>query len=367
MVSDYSIRRYKLGDEDKIVPLLELAIEGWSNLDVKCSSLDHWRWKHQCNPLGKSYVSVGASEDNIIGCNHATPRKVKIGNTVFLCYNGVDSAVHPDFRRRGVYTNTLELLNKFALENGVKLRYAITQNPIIIEHRSKNYLMFPQDVMVFVRILDIDLQLKMMPEKNAMMKNYGFHLAKLYNNLRNILRKPVRSDGDIRISRIHSFSEDINLFWNEIRDHYSFIVERTKDFLNWRYCDPRGGDYAVHVAEEDDKILGFNVLRIDRRWNEYPVGYIVDLLTVPDRLDVVKALVANAVNHFDRNAVNIISSLVVKNHSYEDIFNSFGFLNSRFKMNICFRLFEEMCEKLLEFRTSSPNRVHFAFGDYDAV
>ena len=367
MAEDYSVRRYRLGYEDEIVQLLELAIEGWSNPSVEYSSLDHWRWKHLCNPLGKSCISVGVSEEHIIGCNHAIPRKVKIGRGCILCNNGVDSAVHPGFRRRGVYSKTLELLNQLSIEDRVKLRYAVTQNPIIIGHRSGDYRLFPHDVMVFVRIQDVDLHLQMMPEKYAMMKSYGFHLAKIYNNLRKILKKPLRSDWDIPIQRINSFTERINVFWKEIRDHYGFIVERTKDYLNWRYCDPRGGDYVVNVAEEDGKTLGYNVLRIDRRRGEYPVGFIVDLLSLPHRLDVAEALLANAVDYFDVNAVNIVGSLVVKRHPYEKIFNSFGFLNSRFKMNICYRLFEEIGEEVPRFKNSSPDRVHFVFGDYDAV
>jgi hypothetical protein len=40
---------------------------------------------------------------------------------------------------------------------------------------------------------------------------------------------------------IERFEEWADEFWTQLGARYKFIVQRDKDYLNWRYCDPRGG------------------------------------------------------------------------------------------------------------------------------
>ena len=80
--------------------------------------------------------------------------------------------------------------------------------------------------------------------------------------------------------------------------------------MNWRFCDSRGGNYVVKMAEENGSILGYIILRINKIREDYPIGYIVDLLTLPERLDVVSDLISNSVNYFDVNDVNAINLFV---------------------------------------------------------
>lgn len=49
----------------------------------------------------------------------------------------------------------------------------------------------------------------------------------------------------------------------------------------------------MRVAEEDGRILGYAVLKRDR-----DLGYIADLLALPNRLDVVRSLVEDALRSF---------------------------------------------------------------------
>ena len=116
------------------------------------------------------------------------------------------------------------------------------------------------------------------------------------------------------IEEVKCIDERIEMFWNGIKDHYSFIVNRSKEDLNWRYCDPRAGCFVVKQAEEGGRILGYSALRVNRYREDYPVGFIVDLLTLPNRLDVADALVKDAVRYFDDENINIVNYQVVKNH-----------------------------------------------------
>jgi len=363
---NYVVRPYLRGDEEEIVQLLQLVFDEWPHFDLSCAPIDHWRWKFEDNPLKKSIISLGASDDKIIGCTHTIPLMIKIGDSIFLCGNGYDLVVHPDFRRMGVAKKMNELRKELRTKAGTKFALMFP-GKIMIKHYLKLYPRLPHATMIFVRIQDIDWHLQMMPAENAWLKKYGLHLVNVFNKFRNALRVSVLSDQDFCISKICRFDDSINVFWDEIKDHYTFIVRRTRDYLNWRYCDSRGGDYFIKIAEADERVLGYSVLRINKYMRDYPVGYIVDLLTLPGRLDVADALVADAIDYFDSNYVNIILCQVIKNHPYERIFKRYGLVNSRHSINIFYDTYATISEELSKLQTSTANRIHFVYGDYDSI
>jgi hypothetical protein len=362
----YDVRAFQPGDEEVIVKLLELVFDGWPKFDLLGSSLEYWRWKYLNNPFRMNQIAVGASDNRIVGCLHSFSLRIKIGNKVCLGTQTFDLAVHPDFRRMVIFNKMLDLAQKMRKESGSKFHYYLTWNPWLRKRLSKFYHKFSHIVTRLYRIHDVGLQLRKQPMKYAFIYRYGFHLGKLANQCRNALRTYCPPSYDFHIGKMTHFDERIEGFWEEVKDHYHFIVERSRDYLNWRYCDPRGGDYLVKVAQRDAKILGYMVLRVDRHQQDYPVGYIVDLLTLPNRLDVATALVEDAVNYFDGHHINIILCMVIKNHPCEAILKRNGFITRRERVPLFYREYAEV-EKLRGLGESSPRRIHFAYGDLDVI
>jgi ribosomal protein S18 acetylase RimI-like enzyme len=362
---DYEARPYRPGDEGEIVELLHLVFGGWPKFDLNSSPLEHWRWKYLDNPLRRNFIVIGISNDRIIGVNQSYPLRIKIGDHVFPCVYSADTAVHPDFRRIGVYNKMTEMNISMMNEAGIRLDYFATGNPILIKSYSKKYRSFPFTILNLVLIRDIDRQLQAIPMENAWLMKLGFHVVKRIKDIRNIFIGSGTADHRIQIHRTDNFDARIGLFWKEISGNYDFIVERSGNYLNWRYCDPRAGDFIVKQVDDDDPILGYCVLRINRYLEDYPIGYIVDLLTLPDRLDVAEALAADAVRYFDDHRVNIVNYQVVKNHPYERILKRHGFMDSRIKLKLFIR--SSLEEELIELKASSPDRIYFSYGDIDSL
>ena len=67
--------------------------------------------------------------------------------------------------------------------------------------------------------------------------------------------------------------------------------------------------------------MGYSVLKINRLREDYPIGYIVDLLALPDRLEVARVLISDAVRYFDERNINIVNCLTVKGHPYTSLFS----------------------------------------------
>lgn len=366
MSKDHIVRPYQPGDEESIVKLLELVFGGWPHFDLKCTPLEHWKWKFGDNPLKMNTIVVGISNNRIIGCMHYIYQRIKIGKKSLLSGQGMDLAVHPDFRVRGVYLKMGELKDELIAKDNVNIVYGATVNPIVIRRSNKlGWLRFPRPVLCLVRIHNFDLHLKMM-SKRARLKKYGYHLLKAVNRIRNILSRPPIVTSEFQVKEINSFDDRIELFWNRIKDHYSFIVERSKEYLNWRYCDPRGGDYLVKQVEEEGHIIGYSVLRINKYKEDYPRGYVVDLLTLPDRLDVADTLINDAVHYFDDLRVNIVYYCVVKNHLYERLFKRHEFLDSRTDLYVSYNPIQVETE-IDEFKTTPSKQLHFQYGDTDAI
>lgn len=367
MIKEYEVRPYQPGDEEEIVELLELVFDVWPHFDLKCTPLEYWKWKYQENPMKKNFITVAINGGKIIGCSHAIPIRMKIGDAVFLCSFGIDLAVHPDFRRMGISNKMHELREELRKKSDIIFAPIESGVPILIKHYSKIYPRFPHDKMLFVRIHDVDLHLRIIQSENTWVKKYGFLLLKLFNRIKNVLSVSSPSGKAFNISEIQSFDDRINKFWDEIKDHYTFAVERKRDYLNWRYSDPRGGNYLIKQIEEDGRILGFSVLRINRYMENYPMGYVVDLLTFPDRLDVAEAFVADAIDYFDHNDINIIKCLIVENHPHEGIFKKHGFLYSRERHVMFYTIFTPIGDELIKVKKVTGNRIHLSYGDRDDI
>lgn len=365
MSKDYTVRPYKPGDEEGIVQLLDLVFNGWPRLDLSYSPIEFWRWKYKDNPLKRNNIVVCTSEDKIIGCAHAIPLRMKVGKNVVLGVTGLDYAVHPKFRRRGIATELRKLHDSNDIRAGMKVKYAITGNPILIENFSKIIPRFPSLLVNLVRIRDIDKQLQAMKMDRAWIKKIGFHTAKLITDLRKV--SPTSPDHDLHILETRHFDDRIDEFWNSISGRYNFILERRQDYLNWRYCDPRAGDFIVKQAEEDGKIVGYVAMRINRYLSEYPVGFIVDLLALPDRLDVVDALSADAIQYFDGNDVNIVNYQITENHQYRRVLERNGFIDSRIKIHLFCNPIGMKKEKLNEIINGPESKVFISWGDHDVL
>jgi hypothetical protein len=171
-------------------------------------------------------------------------------------------------------------------------------------------------------------------------------------------------ESKLRIVDINRFDERIEIFWDKIKDDYSFITEKSRKYLNWRYCDPRAGEYHIKQAEANGDVLGYCVYRVNKHDSEYPRGYIMDLITAPNRIDVTASLLTSALEHLDNLDVNIIYSWAVKGHPNMDILTGHGFVDSKSPLNLSHRWVNDKSNET-ELMVSPPDQLHCQMGDVD--
>jgi GNAT superfamily N-acetyltransferase len=221
---------------------------------------------------------------------------MKIGRRVLRTRLGVDLAVHPDFQNMGIMKG-MRALSREAFAGTFDVGYGTTGSPIARRH---------------------DVQRGNQPLANA--------VEVLEHPLGSGATRPGGGPGrggedKWMIDQPPEFDDRIDQFWKEASQPFELIVVRTKDYLNWRYCDPRAGAFTVRLAEHGERILGYAVLRVSRG-----KAYIADLLALPEREDVARSLVRDALGYFRRARVSPVRCWLPSHHPYREVLLQQGFL-----------------------------------------
>jgi hypothetical protein len=357
-------RLYENGDEQGVVDLLDDVFNGWPKFDLPVSPLDHWKWKYLDNPYG-SIVALGCDTNKIIQCRHIIFKQIKVGNTHYKTSIAVDLALHQDYRGTGEYGRLTRFKETIEESYNLKFRTFIQSHPkLIAKDKAEGTPRFPHTVNESLRIRDPDLHFN---RKNQTINKLGFKSLAAYNQAKNII-KPITSKtaDNVSITKIKEFDDRVNDFWNRVKEYFKFIFVRDKQYLNWRYCDPRGGVYAVYTAEIDSIFVGYMVLRVNRIEEDYPTGYVVDILVDPSFEGALVSLLDVMVEYFDEYDVNYVKSWNVGN-AVSKYLSYFGFVSKLDKINLMFDEASLVSEDYSILKSSSASQVHFTLGDQDHI
>lgn len=362
---EIKIRGYREGDEEAIVELLVDIFTEWR--DRGSRALDFWKWMYLDNPLGDRLISVATSGGKIISTKHDLILNIKYGKRIIVGCLGTDSLTHQDFRRRGIYQKLRERKYGLLDEHSAEMTYGITSNPILIVKEAEKSEKFPANYFFPIRIIkmiwirDIDLHIQNKPTEKSWLKIYGFKALRFANRIRYLPSKK-RHDPRLEIVNTKAFGADMDQFWEKLAPHYNFIVMRDREYLNWRYCDPRAGEYHIKLAMEAGEVVGFIVYQFFKYENRYLTGRIIDLLSLPGYEGVDDALVRAVMECFEENDVNYVDSLVFRGHPHQKTLERNGFVDRRETLYIRYNLSgKRETSAILE--KSKPEELHFCHGD----
>jgi GNAT superfamily N-acetyltransferase len=96
------VRPFQAKDEPGVLEVLAAAFGRWPRDIQSASPSEFFRWKHMAGPFGSSTLIVAEADGAIIGCHAYMPWRLRVSGRVLATMRGVDLAVHPSYRRRGV-------------------------------------------------------------------------------------------------------------------------------------------------------------------------------------------------------------------------------------------------------------------------
>jgi hypothetical protein len=164
------------------------------------------------------------------------------------------------------------------------------------------------------------------------------------------------------IAALDRFDDGIDLFFAAAGEPWDLIIERSRSHLDWRYCDDRGGAFRKLIARDAaGAMLGYAVGGVRREH-----GFLVDLLALPGRVDVVSQLIEPLIADFGRVGCVDLRCWLPQRHPYRDALHRAGFLDARELPIITFRP-AGADPADLDFLTEPEVRIHFTLGDTDLV
>jgi GNAT superfamily N-acetyltransferase len=95
-------RAFRAKDEPGVLELLRVAFGAWPRDIEGVTPSEFFRWKHVNGRFGPSILVVAEAHDAVIGFVAYLPWQLSVRGQVVLTMRGVDFAVHPSFRNRGV-------------------------------------------------------------------------------------------------------------------------------------------------------------------------------------------------------------------------------------------------------------------------
>jgi hypothetical protein len=104
-------------------------------------------------------------------------------------------------------------------------------------------------------------------------------------------------------------------FWERASRPYEVAVVRDRQYLNWRYVENPEEDYCLFVVEKHGRVAGYIVLKRERRFG-MEIGFIVDMLTMPEERELADGLVAEAVRFFQEQHMHLVSCLMLEHLPY---------------------------------------------------
>jgi hypothetical protein len=328
----WTARFIRPNEEEAVLGVLFKAFERWPKLAVSVTPLEHLRWKMSCHPLAQQFHIVVESPDGIVGARLEWAFETKVNDRVITMREPVDRAVMPEFQ----HNYAMSAMRVYAQELRDKsfdmyMGYG-SDTPGL-----RNLRRYRVPSARFSRTIDV---LVCDPE---------------------LVENAEESTTSWTVRAVDSFDERADTLWSKAQSQFLFGIVRSSAHLNWRYADPRAGDYVVLAAEEDRCWLGYVVLRAADN-----AGYIADLLALPDRLDVAESLLAAAVAHFRAAGQRRVECWSSGYSVYRWAQDRTGFNRLRRTIDIVYRPTRVSPEDVA-FLKDPKASVHITAGDTDLV
>jgi GNAT superfamily N-acetyltransferase len=97
----YTIRPYRDEDEAAVLCLLDASLGAGPG---GSRPAEFFRWKHLESPFGRSFMLLAEASDRIIGLRAFMRWRFAADGSTFRAVRAVDTATHPDFQGRGVFS-----------------------------------------------------------------------------------------------------------------------------------------------------------------------------------------------------------------------------------------------------------------------
>lgn len=333
---DVEIRPYRKGDGPGVVALFNEVFAA-ENPGHRERTLAEWRWEFVDNPAGTQVVLGIEPGGRVVAQYACLPSRVWLDGRTAVCGEGIDSVVHPEYRR-GLKREGLFLrVARYYFEHyGIPEKNAFgygfpNEKAFRLGTRMLAY------VPVFAPLPTLGRNLFALPDDAAVTAG-------------------ATTTGEIvEIQRFDSRADEL---WLRLRSSFPMAIERTAAYLNWRYSDAPFPTRAFGLFERDT-LRGFCVTRPD--WTGPPILALTELLAAPDDEGAIARLLAHAVRLARETEQARVETWIPPTSPLHGIVTRHGFTEEPSPFNLCIKIYDPT----LEIEWVKRN-WYFSIGDSDS-
>jgi predicted acetyltransferase len=321
--------------------------------DQEIAQQSYFDWQYIQNPFGKAMISLAKEEEEVVGTNSIIPIDIWIERKLVKSSLACNVQVNPEYQNQGIFSKLLEVMDSIVTKNNISFLYAVPNGNsynAFIKHNSTKIASLP----LYVKILKPS-------------KYFDSQLGKILK-ISDFIWKPKSCKNSKIESFKDKFSNEFEKILEKALERIPIIVNRSIEFLEWRYNHHPTRNYQTFILKEDNHIKGYIICRI-ANVNNKRVGVIEDFLVdahTKNKNDL-ENLVDIAINHLYNNGASVIIATFNDKFLEGEILKKSGFFKApKFlkpePLNCIVMPFKK--NKFIE-KIKNYNNWFFSFGDYD--
>jgi len=267
----------------------------------------YWRWWFREIP-GKKGRAFGVPGDNCI----AGVRPLSFFPFMVNGHEEVDgflnaTVTHPEYRKRGFFSKSLQYVLEVAAKEE-KLRFAIS---FPNDNSYPLHLKNPR----IAALCDLPLYVKVLrPEKISEKIPLPVPVLKMLLSFVQRTKHRTLPDG-VSIQELEQFDPRFDAFWETVKHLNKAWMQRTSEYLNWRYVQSPLGRYSIFAAVDrnEGSIRGYIVTKDEMRFG-LRLGLILDLVVLPEDDNLAAVLVNKGIERLTQQGVDVIGCLMLRHH-----------------------------------------------------
>ena len=354
--------RYTSNDAQDSVQLVRQA-----SGDAEATDPAHHEWLCQRSPAGAAIGALAREETGrLIGQVVTIPTRVRLSGRVRFASLSLDPVIDPAYQRGDVLGALLGDAFALSAQERAVLTYGLPSQapdwPIMEKAGFKNIGAVP----LLLRPLN--------PERLATKTAHGHPPAKAASIARRVWRtaaptvRPEALPG-LEIAEVDYFDGSFAVFWEKAQHRFPVMVVRDPTYLNWRFVDVPGRQYAAFAARSEGEIRGFTVLRV-APLGQFSAGLVAELVVEAsaEGRAAGRLLIDRAHSYFRNQDLDLLASLALRHTDEFRLLRSMGFwVCPKFLEPRPFRIFvrfheEEGAQSRLAY---DPTNWFLTMGDYE--
>ncbi|MDY6934506.1 MAG: hypothetical protein SVZ03_09835 [Spirochaetota bacterium] len=345
---------------------------------------ERWEWLFIKNPfIIKNYIKlplpiwIAKKNNQIVGHTAAMIVPLKLGKKIYTASWSINTLVLSEFRGESIGYN-LQKANQESAQIFMSLgmskanrsikhklggidgppvfnyflrqRWTIEKISNALLKRLNMFNKFGDLIFIYIKKFKIIILLHYI-------LNLPLKIRLLYYKIKNYT---VLNKSGISISEIERFADLLDKDLIGLMKPYKFAVNRTSEYLNWKFVDQPHLEYRIFLATKGENVLGYTIIRVGQKPHENNNGIILELMADLKDNKTMYYLLNHVLSIFTdaKTESSIISTSISE---IEKVIKRFGYKKRSETIPVIYISDDIEEKKLFQDKTSWL----FSYGDHD--